>query len=122
MPKHTTAPINTFNAGDIDTQTTYPEFFDVIRNHIAYTLYFRFANSLRIPEEERDGKDYLKMYEKEKKKLMKDLGVYHQYCKQPGSVIDKFMWREHMVRPRPPRHNYEDCPNPEECNQCIRPV
>jgi hypothetical protein len=102
MPKHTTAPINTFNAGDIDTQTTYPEFFDVIRNHIAYTLYFRFANSLRIPEEERDGKDYLKEYEKEKKKLMKALQIYKQYCKQPGSVIDKFMWREHMVRPRNP--------------------
>jgi hypothetical protein len=103
MPKHIVAPINAFNAGDIDTQTTYPEFFDVIRNHKAYNLYFQFSTSLeQLANEFHPAKGILKQYEKEKKKLMKDLGVYHQYCKQPGAVIDKFMWNEHMRRPRTP--------------------
>jgi hypothetical protein len=114
MPKHITAPINAFNASDIDTQTTYPEFYEVIRNHKAYNLYFKFSVSMT-----HQAGGFLKEYEKEKKKLMKELQIYKSYCKQPGAVIDDFMWKSFY----PPRtHFYEDCPNPEECNQCIRPV
>jgi hypothetical protein len=120
MPKHITAPINAFNASDIDTQTTYPEFYEVIRNHKAYNLYFKFSVSMTRPAGERPQRDYLKEYEKEKKKLMKELQIYKSYCKQPGAVIDDFMWKSFF--PRTPHHNYEDCPNPEECNRCIRPV
>jgi hypothetical protein len=123
MPKHITAPINAFNASDIDTQTTYPEFFEVIRNHKAYNLYFQFSVAMtRPPGETNPATGILKEYEKEKKKLMKELQIYKTHCKQPGAVIDDFMWKTFMSRPRTRHHNYEDCPNPEDCNHCIRPV
>jgi hypothetical protein len=102
MPK-TSSAINHDNATSIETQTEYAPFFDVIRRHKAYNLYFQFATSLeQLANEFHPAKDILKQYEKEKKKLMKELGVYHQYCKQPGVIIDKVMWQDHMIRPRTP--------------------
>ena len=120
--------INWNNANDAEIQTQYREFFDLIRNHKAYNLYFQFSVCMTLPPGEGNkAQAILKEYEKEKKKLMKELQIYKQYCKQPGVIIDRIMWREHMTTPRIPYtptiiHNYEDCPNPEECNQCIRPV
>jgi hypothetical protein len=127
MPK-TASAINYDNARDADTQTAYAPFFDVIRNHKAYNLYFQFSVCLtQPPGEGNKAKLILNQYEKEKKKLMKELQIYKTHCKQPGVIIDRIMWGDHMTTPRIPYtptiiHNYEDCPNPEECNQCIRPI
>jgi hypothetical protein len=127
MPK-ATAPINAFNAGNIGVQTLFPQFFEVIRNHKAFNLYFQFSVCLtQPPGEGNQAGRILKEYATEKKKLMKELQIYKHICKQPGSAIDTFMWKEHNATPRlpyvpTPIHAYEDCPNPEECNQCIRPV
>jgi len=105
MPTNT--PINWNNAKDIETQMTYPEFFETIRNHKAWRLHMEFENSLTIwydegQRERRSPKMILKEYEKEKKKLMKDLQPYKHLCKQPGSVIDQVM-REHFhMRARQP--------------------
>jgi len=93
--------INYDNAMWASTQTEYAPFFDVIRNHKAYNLYFQFSHWLeQEPGDENKAQLILKQYEKEKKKLMKELQIYKSHCKQPGVIIDKVMFEEITLRPR----------------------
>jgi len=92
MPTNT--PINYNNAKDTETHMAYPEFFETIWGHRAFTLYAEFDYSLTrfYSEEQRQNRStdtILKEFEKEKKKLMKLLQPYKNLCKQPGSVIDQ---------------------------------
>jgi hypothetical protein len=95
--------INYTNANWVSTQREYEPFFDVIRNHKAYNLYFQFSHWVEQPPgDDNKAQLILKQYEKEKKKLMKELQIYKTHCKQPGVIIDKVMWEDHMKRPRTP--------------------
>ena len=97
MPSKTA--INYNNACSPIIQQNYPEFFDVIHNHRAFTLHAEFDYSLTrfYTDEDRQRRStdtILKEYEKEKKKLMKLLQPYKHLCCQPGSVIDQVMRQE----------------------------
>ena len=95
-------PINYDNAKEIDIQMTFPEFFEIIRNHRAYILYAEFEYSLTNSYTEaqrvrRSPEMILKDYHKEKRKLMKLLQPYKHLCKQPGLIIDQVMRANYLV-------------------------
>ena len=97
-----TTPINYDNAKEIDTQMSFPEFFEIIRNHRAYILHAEFEYSLtsfytNIQRERRSPEMILSEYFKEKRKLMKLLQPYKHLCKQPGLVIDKVLRGNNLI-------------------------
>jgi hypothetical protein len=97
----TTTPINYNNATCPMIQATYFQFFDIIRTHKAWNLHLEFENSMTIWYDEaqrnvRPPMVILKEYEKEKKKLMKELRGFKDICKQQGAVVDEVMYKDHF--------------------------
>jgi len=96
-----TAPINSRNARLYETELKYPVFFEIIRNHKTHRLYGAWAAKIRAGEIVDDD---MKEFEREKKNLMKILKEYTSpngahLCSQPGAVIMRVLWRDHLVRP-----------------------
>ena len=88
--------INYGNADKIETQMEYPEFFDIIRNHRAYTLNMELDNALMAYDPANPTNHHriiLNEYKKEKAKLMKLLQPFKNVCKQIGVVIDRVMYQ-----------------------------
>ena len=88
--------INYGNADKIETQMEYPEFFQTIRNHRAYTLNAELDNALMAYDPANPTRHHifiLNDYKREKAKLMKLLQPYKNVCKQIGVVSDRVMYQ-----------------------------